>query len=233
MFTVFAQTEAWITTADPIYRDKELHRHPLTLYAVSKWADHSRKTEDKLVVDTVLNFLTRSNNVSKAVQLHAELEHGHRLTKHFSDIHVAALYGLRHVMQVLLEKGIPADSRDSHGRTPLFLAAMTGELGVLNLLLARGNVNVNAQTDAPYSLTPLIVAVEANHHSVIEALLQAGADRSLRSSHGLVPTCELISNLLEAEADPYSRDEKDVPVNFRAARPKSPFREHFEEVTVR
>ena len=223
---------------------EEFRRYPLTLYAVSNWADHARMTEDTTLTDTLLSFLHSKNHVSRAVRLEAYLgvsragptsplarplramPGGFRCYpfKESSAIHIAAMYGLTHAMQRLLDEGTSAELGNSRGQTPLFLAALMGEEDVVKLLLARDDVDINARTQPPYSMTPLYVAAENSHLEVLRTLLQGGADADLRSWRGTALKCAVNSNnpastelLLEAGADPDSRDENDNPVIFRAA----------------
>ena len=225
-FTTFAHPDSTVPANDPLEHGKEFRRYPLTRYAASTWAHHARMTEDKTVMDNLLSFLNRKNNVDRAIRLEPQLGgYSRRPAGQSSAIHIAAMYGLRHATQRLLDEGIPADFRDSRGRTPLFLAAMMGEVDVVKLLLARDDVDINAQTEPPYSMTPLYVAAESSQPEVLRILLQGEADVNLRSWRGTalnraVSSSNAISTelLLEAGADPNSRDENDNPAIFEAAK---------------
>ncbi len=222
---MFAGDSSWRPTTDPLEREEGLHHHPLRHYAASTWAYHASKTENVLAMDAVSNFLNQANNVIKAVRLDFRLGTlGHRLAESFSGIHIAAMYGLRYAMQRLLDQGIPADSRDSLGRPPLFSAAANGKLDVVALLIARDDVNINATSNAPHSITPLVAAVSNRHHPVIKILLQAGADVSIRSLHGTALIIAMRRRdatatglLLDAGANPNTVNEKGLPVAFIAA----------------
>ena len=225
-FTTFAHADSSVPTNDPFEHSEELRRYPLTRYAVSTWAHHARMTEDRNFMDTLLSFLNCKNNVGRAIRLEPQLGRYSRCpAEQSSAIHIAAMYGLGHAIQRLLDEGTSADFRDSRGRTPLFLAAMMGELDVVKLLLARDDVDINAQTEPPYSMTPLYVAAEGSRVEVLRTLLQNGADVNLRSwrgsalnravSSGNATSIEL---LLEAGADPDSRDENENPVIFEVAK---------------
>ena len=225
-FTTFAHADSSVPTNDPFEHSEELRRYPLTRYAVSTWAHHARMTEDRIFMDTLLSFLNYKHNVGRAIRLEPQLgRYSRRPAEQSSPIHIAAMYGLRHAIQRLLDEGTSADFRDSRGRTPLFLAAMMGEADVVKLLLARDGVDINAQTESPYPMTPLYVAAEGGHLEVLRTLLQGGADVNLRSWRGTALNRAVSSSnatstelLLEASADPDTRDENDNPVVFEAAK---------------
>ena len=173
-----------------------------------------------------MDFLSKPNNVIRADQLgprdnfprdspseHLSLEH--------SALHIAAMYGLHYVIQKLLNEGSPVESRDFFGRTPLYLAAMFGEQRVVEMLVARNDVNVNTQTNSPWLWTPLIAAVDCSSYRVVQTLLQGGADVNLRSRDGTALTCAArkldttsTKLLLEAGADPNTLSEQEIPVVF-------------------
>lgn len=225
-FNIFAHADFSVPANDPLEHIKEFRRYPLTHYAVTTWAYHARMTQDKVLMDTLLSFLNRKNNVKRAIRLEPRLGgYSHRPAEQFSAIHIAAMYGLRHATQRLLDEGTAADFRDSRGRTPLFFAAMMGRADVVKLLLARDDVDINAQTEPPFSMAPLYVAADGSHLEVLRTLLEGGADVNLRCWRGTALNCAVRSRnaistelLLEAGADPDSQDENDNPVIFELAK---------------
>ena len=84
----------------------------------------------------------------------------------------AARAGQVHVAETLVAKGAALDCTDQEGNTLLHHAALSKEGPMACWLLERG-LDVNATNHA--GETPILLAVEANHPDVVEALLKAGA----------------------------------------------------------
>lgn len=225
-FADLANTQFNLPDDDPFRRRELFSRYPLTRYASANWIGHARGTDNALAVGAVLSFLSEPNNVIRANRLgprdnlprdspseHLDIQH--------SALHVAAMYGLHYVTQKLLNEGSPAESRDFFGRTPLYLAAMFGEERVVEMLVARNDVNVDTQTNSPWLWTSLIAAVDCSSYRVVQTLLRGGADVNHRSRDGTALTCAArkldttsAKLLLEAGADPNTLSEKEIPVVF-------------------
>lgn len=92
---------------------------------------------------------------------------------------IAALKGDLAVCETLLARGAAVNHE---GWTPLHYAASGNSLPALQLLLARG-ARVDAR--APNGRTPLMMAVLYAGEPMVDALLAAGADRSLRDRQEL------------------------------------------------
>jgi len=79
----------------------------------------------------------------------------------------------------LLADGVSVHRYDDFGYRALHIAAQTGEVAILQLLVGAG-ADVNACTfptvDYPYYATPLQVARDARQDAAEQALLQSGAD---------------------------------------------------------
>jgi uncharacterized protein len=71
-----------------------------------------------------------------------------------------------------------------HGRTPLHLAVVRGDLAAVGVSLAAGS-DPNAQDDDGW--TPLHFAAQANATTLIEVLLNAGAQVDVRDKNGNTP----------------------------------------------
>jgi ankyrin repeat protein len=77
--------------------------------------------------------------------------------------------------KVLIARGAPleADGDDFWGRSPLHIAALTGDVPMIELLLQKG-ASLNATSEAGDSA--LALAVKSGRRDVVEVLLQKGAD---------------------------------------------------------
>ena len=85
------------------------------------------------------------------------------------------------IVDLLLARRLDVNIKDDSGRTPLNLAAMTGDTAVIEVLLDH-----QAEIDAPdlEGFTPLNTAAESRHLAVVELLLARGASTSLPSKDG-------------------------------------------------
>uniref|UniRef100_A0AAY5EDX4 Euchromatic histone-lysine N-methyltransferase 2 n=1 Tax=Electrophorus electricus TaxID=8005 RepID=A0AAY5EDX4_ELEEL len=124
-------------------------------------------------------------------------------------LHAAAQRGLVEICYLLLQAGAKVDAQDKSQRTPLLEAiinnqvevaryliqsgacvyhedgstglhhaAKLGNLEIVTLLLNTGQVDINAQDSGGW--TPIIWAAEHRHKEVIRALLNRGADVTLK-----------------------------------------------------
>lgn len=89
----------------------------------------------------------------------------------------AAGQGHTAIVQALLDKGADVNTKDISGNTALTLAVLNGHEPVVRLLTAReAAVNVNPAA--------LFGVVERGHASVVQTLLEKGADFNARDSRG-------------------------------------------------
>lgn len=96
-------------------------------------------------------------------------------------LHMAALFGIQHLVEYYLYQGANIDARDSSGNTALHKASENGHVAVVQVLLDSG-ATVSLQ-DA-FGRDALLWAVFNNRLSVARLLLQNGADpRVCSDSH--------------------------------------------------
>jgi uncharacterized protein len=76
------------------------------------------------------------------------------------------------------------NERGASGQTPLHVAAIQGNVGLINALLSEG-----AEIDATgeHGYTPLHEAIEQGHSDVTQALIGAGASIEIRNADGISP----------------------------------------------
>lgn len=93
-----------------------------------------------------------------------------------TSLHITAALGLIHLSRALLctplfEGTNEVNARNTHGETPLLLAAAGGHLDIVRMLLQRGEVDVNAKTYGATWSNPLLSAIRGGHVDVVQALL--------------------------------------------------------------
>ncbi|GER46619.1 ankyrin repeat-containing protein [Striga asiatica] len=96
----------------------------------------------------------------------------------------ATRHGHLDTLKSLLKTGVSANSADSHGLTPLHVAAIKGNEEAINMLV-RSGANVDP-TDAE-GHTPLHLAVQGGLTEIVRILLERGADVNARSNRGATP----------------------------------------------
>jgi ankyrin repeat protein len=110
------------------------------------------------------------------------------------------------VVRALLLAGVPADSADAFGSTPLMIAAMLGGLESVRLLaFADADVNARVHTSAPMEglpgnalgNTPFSSAAAGGNVRVMAFLEQLGADVDVRLHDGFTPLLVAAANLEE------------------------------------
>ncbi|MFF8846869.1 ankyrin repeat domain-containing protein [Streptomyces sp. NPDC015127] len=129
----------------------------------------------------------------------------------------------------LLRTGVPTESLGEDGQTPLYLAAVEGEPGIVRLLLAAGADPDRASGPGNDDL-PLCGAAVGGHTDVVRALLAAGATPDRRELLGFTALAwavgqghaDTVEALLEHGADPDLVSPNGDPPLVVAARRGSP-----------
>ena len=99
--------------------------------------------------------------------LYTECVHGKTL------VHIAANAGKLDVVKHLIKMGLPVDTPDSFGLTPLYYAAFTGHLDIVKYFVENFSVNINRMN--LFGQTLLDMAKRNKHSRVAEYLENRGA----------------------------------------------------------
>ncbi|WP_265045438.1 MULTISPECIES: ankyrin repeat domain-containing protein [unclassified Wolbachia] len=86
----------------------------------------------------------------------------------------AARRGCTKTIRALIDNGADVNEKDNHECTPLHLACENGQTEVVNLLLKREDIDVNAISKDGY--TPLHLATEKGYIEIVKTLIEAGAN---------------------------------------------------------
>lgn len=90
--------------------------------------------------------------------------------------------------QALINHGADVNGADQDSETPLMIAASLDYLDFVRLLLKHPDINVNAKNnDELGGDTALLLAVRAGSISIVELLLNNGADPNINSKNGFSP----------------------------------------------
>ncbi|MFD5653951.1 ankyrin repeat domain-containing protein [Streptomyces sp. NPDC127039] len=95
----------------------------------------------------------------------------------------AALVGEPARVRAVLRAGVPAETADPAGSTPLYLASVNGDTDIVRVLLAAG-ARPDTESGIGSEGTPLCGAACWGHTETVRALLEYGADPNLREDHG-------------------------------------------------
>jgi ankyrin repeat protein len=191
--------------------EKRLQLNPLYDYASHNWGHHARAAS--MLIPEVNIFLERRAQVESSIQAllavkrySSDSGYSQRFPKKMRGLHLAAYFGVKAVVQLLLEKEPDVNLKASDGRTPLHWASMNGHVEVVKLLLEKGaDVAVASQSGS----TPLHWGSMNGHVEVIKLLLEKGPDVEAADQYGSTPLhrasvnghVEVIKLLLEKGAD--------------------------------
>ena len=134
-------------------------------------------------------------------------------TVHNTTLQCAVRTNAVECLRILLTKNAYVNTFDSVGLSPLHIAADTGNLAMVKILLDVESVNVNLQT-RDRANTALHFAAEGGNIDIIKILLKNGADNSIRNKKGQIPlhlgarsqSGECIELLLKSGSDVLAKD---------------------------
>ncbi|KAL7802928.1 hypothetical protein V8C43DRAFT_312380 [Trichoderma afarasin] len=198
--------------------NRRFQQYPFYAYAAYYWGFYALEVPE---CPDILLFLGKQANAAAAAQV--IFSNGARdqttyvaLPGVSVAIHLAAFFGLKEAMKVLLNV-FDVDLKAYYGLTPLMAAAMSGQISVAELLLAEGadieakdgggrtalSLAVFRAGEAMIDLlitrgakvnfhngdgsTPLLTAIDRGDKAVVKLLLIRGADIELKSKNGEAP----------------------------------------------
>ena len=130
--------------------------------------------KDKCFVGKTPMFFASLHGQFEAVRLLLEVNADTNRTTNIGPIHVACCRAHLNIIQLLLEANADKDKCDCLGRTPIWLASMSGRSEVVRVLL-----EANADKDkAGYDdATPIYTACAEGYLDVVQLLLEAKANK--------------------------------------------------------
>jgi len=161
-----------------------MEMHPLLEYAARCWGYHAVGRPEQLLKDRILEFLAENSRVTNSIQV---MMHQYYL---FSDLGIApgenrlwlaAAFGLKEIIKVLLEKGVEIEPRGVKRATALNIAATQGHTAVVQVLLEH---DANIETKGVHGETALHNAAEYGHEAIVQLLLDKGADIDIKDDNG-------------------------------------------------
>jgi ankyrin repeat protein len=178
---------------------------PLLHYAAKSWMSHAQQAE---VVEVATNYLLDIFCWPSERLVQQWLDLSQSVVGYSSNyrrgsttsIHVLSGYGLVKSLSAILSKPVEKesiDSKDTHGRTPLSLAAQKGHKAVVQLLLNTGKVDINSKDE--HGWTPLLWAALYGREAVVQLLLNTGqVNIDSKDKYGQTPLLLVMQNKNEA-----------------------------------
>jgi len=113
-------------------------------------------------------------------------------------LHYAAEWGLNNAITMIIRSGIPVDTQNATGQTPLFMATKSNSASTLKIFVDN-NANLNARDSQGNS--PLHAAVRWNAITSVSYLISAGIDVDVHALNGNTPLHDSVTlNLPEIQA---------------------------------
>lgn len=169
-------------------------------YAVDNWIGHLKLAEIPSIAHfSILKYLDWPSTrvLGHWAHLHQEKVGDGTSSEYlgWTALHVSAAFDLRSLALAIREVEssnlVRWDIGDANGRTPLSLAAGEGNLELARLLLNAG-AGISSK-DTRYGLSPLQWAVLEDRESMVEFLLQKGAEVNISDSPDTTSSCTALS----------------------------------------
>jgi ankyrin repeat protein len=191
--------------------EQRLQSHKLYHYASRNWGYHAQATST--IIPEVNSFLEGKAQIEASIQAllavkqhSSDSNYSQRFPKNMTGLHLVAYFGVKAIVQLLLDNGANVNSNTGGRQTPLYWASKNGHVEVAQLLLEKG---ANINTADKGRATPLYEASKNGHIKVVKLLLKKGADVKAADIYGSTPLhwaswmghFEAVQLLLEKGAD--------------------------------
>ena len=188
--------------------EARLKRFPLYLYTSQFWANHAGeiledlditgKSREELegakkisgeVIGSTLDFLDQSSSLSSSIQVvygraYGLIDYTHFIPRRISALWVASHFGLKDVVQILVDKGANLNERSDWEETALQPAALKGFAMTAKVLLDHG---ADMELGDHAGNTPLHRATLLGHEAMSSLLLDYGANIHALNKQGGTP----------------------------------------------
>ncbi|EGX44898.1 hypothetical protein AOL_s00176g69 [Orbilia oligospora ATCC 24927] len=185
-YLLFSEFESGMCSSDKVF-EARLMKYRFYDYAARNWGHHTTTTSAEEVERLASKFIRNAQKVSAASQAATASRGSHNFSQNVprqvTGLHLASYFGLWKIVRTLLLEGSEPDVKDTHGRTPLGLAAANGHDAVISLLCASHAVDLNSADK--YDNTPLSLAAARGHPAAVEVLLRDDRiDRGRKDIYG-------------------------------------------------
>ncbi|KAF2673257.1 hypothetical protein BT63DRAFT_466811 [Microthyrium microscopicum] len=157
-----------------------MRSHPLLEYAASYWGLHARGEVATSLETSIISFLKDDSAVQTATRMMFYDRTRSDAKRTTRGIHIAAYFGLEHIVSRLIEDGIDVDRKDMHGQTPLHFVASKTPSPVQQLVLLEDDPI--AKDTRGWSA--LHRAAFHGQEEAVEVLVEAGLDIDSTDIHG-------------------------------------------------
>ncbi|XP_026318095.1 ankyrin repeat and SAM domain-containing protein 1A-like isoform X3 [Hyposmocoma kahamanoa] len=134
---------------------------------------------DRRTVEKIIGHITKRSgpftSLRRGAGVNVQDDNG------YTPLHHACLRGHKEIVQLLLSVDASPCIVDKKGATPLHLAAWKGDADIVNMLLAHKNPPVNVDQMTSDQETALLIAARSGYVVVVEQLLLAGADVTVKN----------------------------------------------------
>ena len=180
--------------------EEKINTHAFLNYAALYWGVYVKQQPNHGSLTELIKMIVDHESESPPCAIQALYKNLYpwRIAQKFSGIHAIAYFGLSANMDFYNSDGNLLGLRDESDRTPLSWAAEEGHEVVVQLLIARDDIDINAR-DAEWQRTPLIWAAGKGHEAVVRLLIKRNdVEINATDKFGCTPLVLAVVNRHEA-----------------------------------